>query len=65
MELGGNKKAADFFLAHGWVGGRNFHNEKYSSQAAVLYKAYLQELVSKHMPGQSHSRFFFCFFLLN
>jgi hypothetical protein len=73
MELGGNRKANEFFTSHGWVnsGGRNYHNEKYSSQAAISYKAYMQEVVNNFVTSRPVSslsypvRFVFeCFLIL-
>jgi ADP-ribosylation factor GTPase-activating protein 2/3 len=51
MELGGNRKAAEFFSAHGWVnpGGKYCLNDKYSSQAAILYKAHMHEVVNNYV----------------
>ena len=55
MELGGNGPARQFFTKHGLSRmGRNAIREKYTSQAAEIYRTRLQETVS---PAEAASAF--------
>ncbi|KAK2957672.1 putative ADP-ribosylation factor GTPase-activating protein AGD10 [Blattamonas nauphoetae] len=51
LELGGNRRAAEFFKSHGWSGmvGERNHLQKYTSSAAQQYKIHLNSLIEKSL----------------
>lgn len=55
MELGGNKKAREYFTKFGWNWEEKSHERKYTSMAAHEYRSILQKLVSEAKNKESNT----------